>query len=162
MKRVDCEFEADVLSAVLQCRWPDHVDAGLRAHVATCEICADVAAIAGAIDGAREEMRATATVPDSGRVWWVAQLRARREAAETASRPIAAIQWIAFACAAGLLAAYCSATATWLRSALRWVDVSAWLPSATTLLTEHAALVIAMAAVFFLIPAAVYLAIGRD
>ncbi len=80
MKPVECEFEAEVLAAALQSRWPDRVDAGLRAHVLTCGICSDVAAVAGAVDAARDEMRASIVVPDSGRVWWLAQLRARREA----------------------------------------------------------------------------------
>src|ERR1700722_17820032 len=110
MKVVECEFEADVLAAALQSRWPERVDAQLRAHVAGCAVCADVAAIAVAVDAAREELSASAVVPDSGRVWWLAQLRARREAVETAGRPITAVQVIAVACAFGLLGACFGAT----------------------------------------------------
>ena len=54
MKPIDCELESEVLAAVLQNRWPERVDASLREHVAACAICADVVAIAGAIDDARE------------------------------------------------------------------------------------------------------------
>ena len=32
MERFDCEFESEVLAAVLQSRWPERADAGLRAH----------------------------------------------------------------------------------------------------------------------------------
>ena len=32
MMRVECEFEADVLEAVLQSRWPERVDADLRTY----------------------------------------------------------------------------------------------------------------------------------
>ena len=107
MRQIGCEFEADVLSAVLQSRWPDRVDADLREHVRTCAICSDVAAVAGAIECAREETAAYAaipdTLPDSGRVWWKAQMRARREAVEAAGRPITAIQVAAFACALVLM-----------------------------------------------------------
>ena len=78
MQAVDCELEADVLAAVVQLRWPERVSAELRGHVAGCTVCSDVAAVAGVIDNAREELREFATVPDSGRVWWLAQLRARR------------------------------------------------------------------------------------
>jgi hypothetical protein len=169
MKPVDCEFESDVLTAVLQSRWPERVDDQLRAHVAGCTICSDVAAIASAVDDAREDLRASVTVPDSGRVWWLAQLRARREAAEAAGRPITAAQVIAFACAVGLLGACFGATSTWFQSALRWVgssvtgfDVRAFLLSATTLLSEHGALILAMAVLLFLVPTAVYLALGKD
>jgi hypothetical protein len=114
-------------------------------------------------------MRALAVVPDSGRVWWLAQLRARREAAEAAGRPITAVQVIALACAVGLLGACFGATSMWFQSALRWIasgvatlDFRTLLPLGATLLAEHGALILAMAAVLFLVPAAVYLAIGRD
>ena len=102
MQRVECEFESDVLAAVIQSRWPERVDPQLRAHAAECAICSDVAAVAGVIDSARDEMRMQAMLPDSGRVWWHAQMRARREAAKAAARPITATQMIAGACAVGL------------------------------------------------------------
>jgi hypothetical protein len=169
MKPVECEFETEVLAALLQSRWPERVDANLRAHVLDCTICSDVAAIAGAVDNAREELRAGAIVPDSGRVWWLAQLRARREAAEAAGRPITAAQAIAFACAVGLLGACFGATSTWFQSALRWTrsslagfDVKALVLSAIGLLVEHGALALAMAVVLLLVPTAVYIALGRD
>ena len=169
MKPVECEFESEVLAAVLQSRWPERVDAQLRAHVAGCAICSDVAAIAGAVDEAREETRAQAVVPDSGRVWWLAQMRARREAADAAGRPITAVQVIALACAMGLLGACFGATSAWFQSALGRIgsslaafEIKTLLPSATTLLAEHSALVLAMAAVLLLVPAAVYLAMLRD
>lgn len=169
MKPVECEFESEALAAALECRWPERVDAPLRAHVAACAICSDVVAVARAVDDTREEMRARAVVPDSGRVWWLAQLRARREAAEAAGRPITAAQVIAFACAAGLLGACFGATSTWFQSALGRMasrvtafDVRAFLPSAISLLAQHGALLLATAAVLLLVPTAVYLALGRD
>jgi hypothetical protein len=168
-----CEFESEVLAAVLQSRWPERIGDPLRAHVAACAVCSDVAAIASAVDEAREDLRASVMVPDSGRVWWLAQLRARREAAEAAGRPITVAQAAAFACAVGLVGACFGATSTWfqsaLQSALRWIgsrvsgfDVKAFLVSTTTLLAEHGALVLAMAVVLFLVPTAVYFALGKD
>ena len=118
MNPIECEWESEVLAVVLQNRWPERVDAGLRAHVPGCPICADVVAIAGAIDGEREEIRARVVVPDSGRVWWLAQMRARREATQAAGRPITAAQVIAFACAMGLFGACFGATSGWFQSAL--------------------------------------------
>jgi hypothetical protein len=168
-----CEFEAEVLAAVLQSRWPERVDDSLRTHVAACTICSDVAAIASAVDDSREDLRASAMVPESGRVWWLAQLRARREAAEAAGRPITAAQMIAFACAVGLLGACFGATSTWfqavVRSAVKWsassvtgFDVKGLLHAAIAVLVEHGALALAMAVVLFLVPTAVYLALGKD
>jgi hypothetical protein len=169
MKPVECDLESEVLAAVLRNLWPDRVDARLREHVAACEICADVVAIAGAIDYAREEMRARAVVPDSGRVWWLAQMRARREAAQAAGRPITAAQVIAFACAMSLLGACFGATSSWFQSALRWSASSlagfkfqALLPFAAAFVAEHGALLLGMAAILLVIPAAVYLTMLRE
>jgi hypothetical protein len=160
MKPFECEFESDALAAALQSRWPQRVNDDLRAHVAGCAICSDVVAIASAIDDAREDLRTGAVVPDSGRVWWLAQLRARREAAETAGRPISAVQVVAFGCAVGLLGACFGATSTWFQSALRWMASS--IPSAAALFVQHGALVLAAALVLFLVPTAVFFAVGKD
>lgn len=156
MTPFECEFEVDALSAAVQSRWPNRVDATLRAHIETCAICSDVVAIASAVDQVREAMRPA--IPDSGRVWWLAQMRARREAAEAAGRPITAAQVVAFACAVGLLGACFGATSTWFQSALQWIGSD----QAKALLTHHVALIAAMAAVILLVPTAVYFALGRD
>jgi len=169
MKPVECEFESEVLTAALQSRWPDRVEPQLRAHVASCPICSDVVVIAGAIDDDREAMRASAVVPDSGRVWWMAQVRARREAAKAAARPITAAQVIALAAAMGLLGACFGATSKWFQSSLGWLgsavaslNLPALLPSAISLLAQHGVLILGMAAVVLLVPAALYLAVLRD
>jgi len=153
MTPLECEFESEVLAAVLQARWPERVDAQLRAHVAACPVCSDVATIAGVIEDTRQEMSAHAVIPNSGRVWWLAQLRARREAAEAANRPMTAVQVIAFVCAVCLLGGCLRAASTWFSPALGRI---------ASVMVEHAALALAMAAVLCLVPAAVYLALGRD
>jgi hypothetical protein len=153
MTPLECEFESEVLAAAVQGRWPDRVDAQLRAHVAACRICSDVAAIAGVFEDARADISARAVIPNSGRVWWLAQLRARREAAEAANRPLIAVQVVAFICAVCLLGWCFRAASTWLS------PVVARIASG---MVEHAVLALAMAAVFFLVPAGVYLALGRD
>jgi hypothetical protein len=167
MKSVDCEFESEVLAAVVQSRWPDRVDASLRAHASTCAICSDVAAVAAAIGEASDEMRASVAVPDSG-VWWRARLRARREAAEAAGRPITAAQVIALACAAGLLGACFGATSSLFQSAILRIasvltafDWKALVSFAVASLAAHGALAAGIAALLLLAPAAAYL-IGKD
>ncbi len=154
-QRVDCEFEAEVLAAVLQSRWPHRADPQLQKHAETCTICADVAAVAGLIDNAREQSRASATLPDSGRVWWLAQVKARREATKSAGRPITATQLIAGAAAVGFSGAVFGATCQWFQEALAGFSLSAAL-------TEHTALASGMAAVIILVPAAAWLALRRD
>jgi len=169
MKPVECPYEAEVLAAVLEARWPEHVDATLREHAASCALCAEVAAVAGAMSAALEPTRACAALPDANQVWWRAQLRARREAVEAAGRPITAIQLVAFACAVGLLGACFGATSTWFQAALKKVaanvasfDGTAFLTAMTTLFAEHGVLVLGLVAVIFLVPTAVYVALGRD
>lgn len=150
MKPIECEFEPDVLAAV----WSEE----LRAHVAACAICSDVAVVAAAIDAART----VPVIPDSGRVWWLAQMRARREATEAAGRPITAVQVIALACAVGLLGACFGATSLWFQSALRRIQSVLAGFSVSAFLAEHGLIVLAMAFVLLLIPGAVYLALGRE
>ncbi len=169
MNHEECEFEADVLAAVLQSRWPEHVDAKLRDHVASCPVCSEVVVVAGALDGSLEAMRASAEVPDASRVWWQAQLRARREAVQAAGRPITAVQMIAFACAMGLLGACIGATSTWFQWALKRIaggvtafDLAASLTALATLFAEHGALMIGLVAAIFLVPTAVYFVLARD
>jgi hypothetical protein len=156
MKR-ECCLEADALCAALQSRWPDRLDQELRAHIESCPVCADVVTVAGGIGQDREKTAAEAVIPDSGRVWWLAQMRARREDARAAVRPIATAQWIAFASAVGLLGACFGATSAWFQAALRWLATSVDLK-----VFLHPLWAIAAALVILGVPTAVYFAMGRE
>lgn len=165
----ECEFASEVSDAVLQARWPERTDADLVAHVAGCAICSDIVIIAGAFEESRDEISVPAGLPDSGRVWWLAQRRARLEDAEIANRPIKTAQVIALVCAVVLLCAYFGAIATRFLAAIGRIasgsgnrDIAARLAAATRLLAEHAGLALAMGAVLLLLPAAAYLAMGRE
>jgi hypothetical protein len=106
-----------------------------------------------------------ATIPDSGRVWWKAQIRARREAAEAVGRPITAVQIVAFACAMGLLGACIGATSSWFQAALKGfraqVTDASFLAYATALITGHWVLALCLITMILVVPVSVYL-IGRD
>jgi hypothetical protein len=162
MKAHDCEFEAEVLAAVLEARWPERADADLQAHASSCAICSDVAAIGAVLEQDCETLRAEAALPDSGLVWWKAQLRARREAAKVAGRPITAAQVLTLAAAAGLGGACFGATSSWFQAALARIAASVQALPVETLLAEHWAVAVAAAAVLLLVPAAVVVAILRD
>ena len=169
MKPVACKFEPEVLAAVLQFCWPERVDASLRQHVSGCVICSEVVALTGIFDQARQETHARAVLPDSVRAWWLAQLRARREAAAAAARPITATQVIAFGCTVGLLGAclgtsfsWFQVTRGWLPSIFTGLGAGAFICSAATLLVEHGALVVAITAAVLLLPAAAYFAMRRE
>lgn len=105
-----CDREQEVLEAVMSDRWPpvdsgNHQDDALRGHVDGCPICSDLALVAAMLRDERNEALRDAHVPTSGQVWWRASMRTRVEAAATAARPIAMLQGLAGACAAGLGAA---------------------------------------------------------
>lgn len=166
MKPAECPFEPEVLSAVVEARWPEQVGIEIRNHVEGCPVCADLVSVAGAIAANRAEMRAEAVIPDSGRVWWLAQMRARREAVKAAERPITAAQLVAFGCAVGLMGACFGAASAWFQSLLR--AVGGWvvdfkmdaLPTASW--TGNGALIIALAAFVLVVPAAACLLVLRD
>ena len=146
-RAVECEFEAEVLAEVLQLRWPANAGAALCKHVATCAICSEVVAVAGAFDNAKESR----VLPDSGRIWWLAQIRARREAAETAAKPILATQIIAFAWGLGLLAV--------CLLPLHFREITS---SASALFAQHGGLIIGTATFLLALPAAAYWVLSRE
>lgn len=165
MMRFECQFEPEALAAALQSRWPERTDAELRAHVSACPICSDVIALAAAFDEAREDTRAAAELPDSGHVWRAAQLRARREDAAAAVRPITAAQVLALGSAFGVAGACFGATSTWFQSLLPRLLAALSGPDAHALLAlaaQHGALIAVMAAITVLVPTVIYLAASGD
>jgi hypothetical protein len=100
---IECTREQDVIDAVQTGRWPGLRDSELRAHVASCPVCRDVAAVVAALLEEHEAGWREARVPPAGRVWWRAEMRLRQEAAKKAATPIAVAHALAAACAAGLI-----------------------------------------------------------
>ncbi len=127
-----CPMEAEVLAAVVECAWPHRCSAELVEHARHCEVCADVALVASAVRTERQQ-EMQMPVPDAGRVWWKAQLRARREAIEAAGRPITAVQVLTLACAMGIIGACFGASSLWFQAGLHWLGVhlnaEAWGPA---------------------------------
>jgi hypothetical protein len=158
MPFAECEFEPEVLAAVVQSRWPHRVDAELRSHAAGCPICQEAALVAGAIDAAREAEYAQVKLPDAGKVWWLAQWKARREAAQAAARPITITELIAVACTVGLLGACFGATSEWFQAALHWFQGAV----SQIDFAQHALLAVGMGAVLFLVPAVAWLALRKE
>jgi hypothetical protein len=71
--------------------------------------------------------------PSSARVWWRAQMRARQEAAQAASRPLTFVHAVAIACGVGLLLGVGTLGAGWLGG------TNGWLPRAYQSLVSAAA-----------------------
>lgn len=103
-----CPREPDVIAAVTSGRWPLAADETLRAHVASCEVCAEARAMAELMRSLERETLQDARLPSAGQVWWRAQLRARREAQAAAARPVLVAQGLGAAVVLGLIAALIS------------------------------------------------------
>lgn len=77
-----CDREQELLHALRSGDWTP----ALRAHFAACESCAETAVTAEFMNQAA--VTVDSPVPPAGLVWWKAQLRARREDAAAAARPV--------------------------------------------------------------------------
>jgi hypothetical protein len=149
MKAFACEFEAEVLAAALESRLaPD-----LREHAGHCSICSEVASLVPTFALARQEAHARAAVPDASRIWWMAQLRARREAVTDASRPILATQIAALVWAIGLIVVCLGAALAWFQATRVWME---------SLLLTHGVLIALCAATVLVLPTVAYFAIGKE
>ena len=120
MSALDCRHEDDVVDAVLSGRWPHGCDEDLRAHVATCSGCREVTTITGLLREDQATRMAAVRVPAAGQVWWRAAVRARVEAAHTASRPLTWMQGLAGAAIAGLAIALFSVVWPFMRAGASW------------------------------------------
>ena len=164
----ECPHELDVRVAAATGRWPDRADGELRAHVARCPACADVAEIAPLFVDDRDAAWQQADVPPASAVWWRAQMRGRREAAEQAARPMVLVQRAALAYAGATLFALGVLLGPWI---VAWLHVARNVlerlaPSQVTL-EEIASLmnagllpVVAVTVCLLLTPVVLYFALG--
>ena len=114
MMKWRCARESATARAASAGEWPE----ALRTHAASCPVCRDVALVATALGRDRRCLPVDPPVANAGRIWWIAQLRARRTAAERALRPISVMELIAMAAtvpvAAGALATALPVVTSWL------------------------------------------------
>jgi hypothetical protein len=165
----DCRHEHDVVAAVLSGRWPHGCDEALRAHVAACSACAGVTTIAALLREDEAASLSDVRVPAAGQVWWRAAVRARVEAAHTASRPITWMQGLAAAAIAGLAIALFSVVWPFLRqgASLATSAVASMAPGASEVAPLFAAAVqqalplLVFAGIFVIVtPIALYFALS--
>ncbi len=161
MTLIECPRESDVLDAVASGKWPHRVAPELAGHVASCPVCADVVAVATAIQADHEAVWGDASIPSSGQVWWRAEMRVRQEAVRQASRPIAIAQ------AAAVLAAFAIAGVagwlawTWNRDQLSSFDLASFSSQAMTS-PLALSLVVALFALAVITPLALYLVLSDE
>ena len=171
VKTIECSREHDVIAAVASKRWPERCDPDLRAHVASCDICRDVADVAAAFDADQDTAWQMTRVPSAAHMWWRLQMRARQDAARAALRPIAVVQGLVAVAVAGLAVAAIGlgwAAGSWSEWSIVSAEGGFW-PAATRLAgtvfsfadaTKQATLMLGViAAGLVLMPVAVYLAL---
>ena len=148
---LQCAREPDVLDALASARWPERVDAELRAHVEACAICRDVVIVAAAMREDHDAAWREANVPPSGQMWWRAGMRARQDAVREASRPVTIAQGVAIVLALAVVAA-----GGWFA----WPSVEALLTTPPPLFIP---LVIAMIALVMVVaPIALYFVLSEE
>ena len=126
MNMVECPRESEVLTMVVTRQWPERVPDDLRAHVDSCETCAELAVAAQAIEIEAEMTRPLSRdLPSAGTVWWRAQLRARQEAVRDAVRPMTAVHTLSLAAIFAVVGAIFGASAQWFQSGLRSLAATA-------------------------------------
>ncbi|HLZ40841.1 MAG TPA: hypothetical protein VKQ11_07760 [Candidatus Sulfotelmatobacter sp.] len=91
-----CSAEKELAQALKNGHWPEGCTEELRAHVAACSACSDLALVNLAFRKARSESAHEAPSVSSGLLWWRAQLRRRNAAAEQVTRPITIAQLFAW------------------------------------------------------------------
>jgi hypothetical protein len=161
----ECVRESDLLDALAEGRWPETCDQELRAHVASCAICTDIATVALPLLSDRHAAVQRADVPTSAIVWWRAQMRARQEAARVATRPITVVQGVSAAAFFALAIAVIVNFAPAIASAVSLPSVPSEVPSLSSLVpTTFAGLLLAGALGVSLLlgPIAIYLAVAGE
>jgi hypothetical protein len=146
MKPAHCDYEQEVEQAVSSDAWSE----SLRSHAAHCALCSEVALVAGFLRSEAALACAEAVLPDPNRIWWKAQLAAKRAAAERVVRPIALMEQLAWACAALL----CGVAFLWLRP-----RITVWFGEVSLLWTHRAATGAAAPTLPFVVAACVFLAL---
>jgi hypothetical protein len=115
-KPLHCQEELRVIKSARTGFW----DLDLEQHVADCPVCSEVAFTARLLNQMRATDEVESRIPDSGLMWWKAQLLAKREAGEKATQPINLIERFACAWAAVCVIGVC----VW-----QWHAIRGWLVS---------------------------------
>jgi hypothetical protein len=168
VRNVDCVREEELVEALQSGRWPETADPVLRQHVEGCASCADLLAVAAPLLDEHHALAREAQVPSSAIVWWRAQMRSKREAAQTAAQPITVVQGITFACIAGLLATALGFFVPTFRSAIGRVADAAgsWstlpLPAVSLASPVVLAAIAAIGLCAIVLPVALYFTLHED
>jgi hypothetical protein len=122
--KIQCAFEQELLDAVASKRWPGRLEPSLAAHVGGRSVCRDTVEIAQAFLDEPNDAGTEPPLPSAAAIWWRAQIRARKESARLATRPIALVQAIATVCVAAASLAAAPAASAWVRKMIATVGAA--------------------------------------
>ena len=145
MAKRDCDREFEVL----ECATTGAAGEELRAHIAGCESCRELFAVAHSVAADRNALMRTAHPPSAGLVWFRSNMRARNEAARAAVRAGSFVQL-------ALLIAAVAVGLTYLGISIDFHAVGHWIASSVQ---AFAIPMIALAVWLILAPVAVYFAV---
>jgi hypothetical protein len=115
-----CSHEKEIAALLASGQCPHASPAELRAHIASCRSCAELALVTSAFRAARTTAAAAAPLVSPGILWGRAQLRRRNAAIERVTRPILGAQIFAFliciAVAIGFAASHAAQGLDWFAS----------------------------------------------
>jgi len=92
-----CAREPELRKLLERGQWPQASPDELRAHVAGCRPCSELASVEQILRAARAEAGALPRLPSAGAIWWRAQLRRRHLEMERIVRPLLGAQLFALA-----------------------------------------------------------------
>jgi hypothetical protein len=169
MRPADCPRSSELVDALQAASRLEACDARLRAHVAACPSCADLAAIVEPLVDDHRRVTGEGRVASAETMWWRMRLRARREATAAAVRPIGVLQGVSVAAGVGLLLAAVSFVFPTVRAFARWAirpdGPAAGSPAASAMAYLASplgiAVMLAAALVLVITPVAIYLTV-RD
>jgi len=125
-----CSREKEVTELLAQGGWPQACPPDLKAHLATCRPCGDLALVSMAFQNARAQTAASARPGSPGALWWRAQLRRRQAAVERVGTPILGAE--IFALAVYALVAV-TVVVTQAKHGIRWLSWFEQMPQTSSL-----------------------------
>jgi hypothetical protein len=88
MSLLQCSRREEVSVLLAKGHWPAAAAVELRAHVEGCRGCSEMVLLTQVMRQAREDSAQVARLEPAGLIWWRAQLRRRRAAMESVSKPM--------------------------------------------------------------------------
>lgn len=94
-----CPREGELRERLERGQWPHASPGELRAHVAACPRCSELASVQEVFQAERAAAAALPRLPSAGAVWWRAQVRRRQAEMERIRRPLLGAQIFALSLA---------------------------------------------------------------